>query len=243
MSKLLLEKDELLIIFKKLACEIGLNESIVLQQVHYWTQHNATIRRNYHEGYYWTYNTYQEWQKDFPFWSIPTIKRTFLNLEKKGYLISGNFNKMKIDRTKWYRIDHDMLQTLDSPPLYQNDPFMVSDRSNGTYQIDPTNTKDLPETSAEPNTLYITLTSDDQFLSFYLKAHQYYLHKEHVRVTEDQLDKIESDIAEIKSCDIEFEEWKGKVIEHFENLPATNNGNILAFLAASMRHFEVNPYY
>ena len=56
---------------------------------------------------WWTFNTYKEWQEQFPFWCEKTIKTCILNLEQKGYIISGNFNKMKYDRTKWYAIDYD----------------------------------------------------------------------------------------------------------------------------------------
>ena len=88
----------------ELAAVIGLNEAIVLKQVQYWTDKNRKIGRNFRKGHYWTYNTYEEWQKQFPFWSVRTIKRIFKRLEDKGYLVSDNFNKMKADRTKWYRI-------------------------------------------------------------------------------------------------------------------------------------------
>jgi hypothetical protein len=33
-----------------------------------------------------------------------------------------------------------------------------------------------------------------------------------------------------------------KVVEHFDNLPKKNNGNILAFLQASFRYFEVGEF-
>lgn len=91
---------------------IGLNESIVVQQIHYWIRKNQENNINYYEGHYWTYNTYADWQKQFPFWSEPTIKRIFLSLEKKNILISGNFNQMKMDRTKWYRINYEALNQL-----------------------------------------------------------------------------------------------------------------------------------
>lgn len=112
-SKLLIDEHPLLIM-PQLACTIGLNESIVLQQIHYWCQMNAKTGKNYKKKYYWTYNTYEEWQKQFPFWSVMTIKRIIAKLEDKNLLISDCLNKLKIDRTKWYRINYDTLQNIDN---------------------------------------------------------------------------------------------------------------------------------
>jgi hypothetical protein len=49
-------------IIPSLAAKIGLNEAVVLQQIHYWlgiSKHNI-------EGRTWVYNTYEEWQKQLP---------------------------------------------------------------------------------------------------------------------------------------------------------------------------------
>ena len=40
------------------------------------------------------------------------IKRALKNLEEKGIIITGNFNKLKMDRTKWYTIDYEKLDNL-----------------------------------------------------------------------------------------------------------------------------------
>ena len=99
-----------LVIDIQLAKAVGLEEAIVIQQIHYWLIINQRNDRNLHAGYYWTYNSYTEWQKQFPFWSEHTVRRIFGDLEKKGYIISGNFNKLTIDRTKWYRLNYNKLE-------------------------------------------------------------------------------------------------------------------------------------
>ena len=93
-------------IIPSLAVQIGLNEAVVLQQIHYW----LGISKHQIEGRTWVYNTYEEWRKQLPFWSVSTIKRTILSLEVKGLLLSANFNAMKMDKTKWYSIDYEKLQ-------------------------------------------------------------------------------------------------------------------------------------
>lgn len=101
------------ILRKKLAKAIGLNEAIVLNQLHYWIEKNRRTNKNFYDNRYWVYNTYENWQnQDFEYWSIDTIKRTFTKLEKMGLVLSGNFNKMPMDRTKWYTINYEKMEEL-----------------------------------------------------------------------------------------------------------------------------------
>ena len=121
MSKLLLNKDGLILFNRDLACidGIGVNGAIALQQVHYWVDINkkgylkgeSSYLNKYHHGRFWTYNSISQWQKEnFPFWSEKTVQRTFDKLIEAGYLIEGNFNEEGYDRTKWYTINYEKLQ-------------------------------------------------------------------------------------------------------------------------------------
>jgi len=101
-----------LVVNPRLAALIGLNEALVLQQVHYWTEKNAGSKMNDRDGHTWTYNTYAEWQEQFPFWSERTIRRTVSNLERLGVLVSDAFNTAAYDHTKWYRVDYAKLEVL-----------------------------------------------------------------------------------------------------------------------------------
>jgi len=114
MSKLLFDEQPL-VISRELAKLIGLNEAIVLQQVHYWLEINRQANKNFRDGRYWTFNSMKNWHEDnFSFWSFDTVKRTFSSLEKRGYLVSGNYNRQSFDHTKWYSIDYESLETLNS---------------------------------------------------------------------------------------------------------------------------------
>ena len=74
----ILFKEEPLVINRGLAKLIGLNEAIVLQQVHYWLDINRKTKNNFHDGRTWTYNTYETWQEEnFDIWSLRTVKRIF----------------------------------------------------------------------------------------------------------------------------------------------------------------------
>lgn len=114
-----------LIINPTLAELIGLNEAVVLQQIHYWTEKNRIDGRNLQDGFYWTYNSIDTWhQEQFKFWSLNTLKRTFTSLESKQLLVVANYNKDPRDRTKWYRINHEQLEK-----------YMYSDNSSKKLKL------------------------------------------------------------------------------------------------------------
>lgn len=161
--------EQPLVVNRELATIIGLNEAIIIQQVDFFLKGNKAKKHNFHDGRFWTYNTYKDWQeKEFPFLSFRTIERTFKSLEKDGFLIAGNYNKFKVDKTKWYTIDYDFLDKFvneyrirqnggkleinDSEPKEDEDPRHEATRQNGglqtakmadtTRQDGATNTKD-----------------------------------------------------------------------------------------------------
>lgn len=143
---LLIEEPPLQVL-PSLAKSIGLNEAIVIQQIHYWLRKSNNAK----DGHKWIYNSMTNWQKQFSFWSLPTVKRVFRSLENQGLLITANYNKAGFDKTKWYRINYEKLQHM-SQRSDQNDPTMVSNWTDGSDQNDTTNTKRLPETTTETTT-------------------------------------------------------------------------------------------
>lgn len=143
MSKLLID-DYPIQVLPKLAEKIGLNEAIILQQIHYWLKNTKHL----YDGKRWIYNSFNEWQKQFPFWSVITIKRAVYSLEKQDLLHVGNYNKAKFDKTKWYSINYQTLEGM-IRPSYQNDTTSVSKCNDGAYQNDTTNTRDYTEITTE----------------------------------------------------------------------------------------------
>lgn len=136
-----------LLVDQDLATVIGLNEAIVLQQLNYWLHSKSAKKIN---DKWWVYNTYENWKKqNFPFWSIPTVKRTFSSLEKKEVVVSANFNRAGFDKTKWYSIDESKLNQLMIRASDQNDTTSGSKRYDGMDQNDPTYTRDYTETTSD----------------------------------------------------------------------------------------------
>lgn len=110
MSNLLLDERPLIVLPSLAAMLNSLDEAVILQQIHYWIEK----RQNYREGRYWVYNSMENWMQQFP-WikSRTTLTRYFNNLEKKGLLITGNYNKAGFDKTKWYTIDYSTLSDFE----------------------------------------------------------------------------------------------------------------------------------
>ena len=143
MSKLLID-DYPIQILPKLATEIGLNEAIVLQQIHYWLNQSSHNR----DGKKWIYNTYDDWNKQFPFWSVMTIRRVINSLEKQKLILIANYNKAGFDKTRWYSIDYSVVESVNRRCV-QNEQTMCSKRTNGSVQSEQTNTIDYTEITTE----------------------------------------------------------------------------------------------
>ena len=138
-----------ILIDKKLAAVIGFNEAVVLQQLNYWLHSNSAKEI---DGRLWVYNSYDNWRKDnFPFWSTRTIRRIFDSCEKKGVILTGNFNKAGFDKTKWYSIDENRLNNLMDSPCGQNDQTEWTKCPDGSGQNVHTNTIYYTDTTSETN--------------------------------------------------------------------------------------------
>lgn len=143
MSSLLIQ-DEPLLVLPRLASKIGLNEAIFLQQIHYWLKRS----KHYYDDRYWVYNSITNWHKQFPFWNERTLKRIVKNLEEFNLLISGNYNKLKFDKTKWYSINYDRLVELE----IDNDCDKLSQRKEHIVMMENDNmSQPIPETTQKIN--------------------------------------------------------------------------------------------
>ena len=109
MAKLLIDEPPLQLL-PTLAALIGLNEAIVIQQLHYRLQ----ILRESREDRKWVRDCYEDWRHQFPFWSASTIKRAFISLEKKGLITSRQFEKSEQSMSKWYSINYTALEIIEA---------------------------------------------------------------------------------------------------------------------------------
>lgn len=89
---------------KDIARKYGTNSAILLENIRYWIEYNKANRQNFHDGYYWTYNSVKSYSELFPYMSSRQISTSLAKLVKDGIIITGNYNDIPYDRTTWYAI-------------------------------------------------------------------------------------------------------------------------------------------
>ena len=184
---LLFGNDDIRVVNTKLAVLVGLNESMILSQIHYWLEiyrkmaekENRVSEKHYIGGRWWIYNSIEEWHAQFPFWSTKTISRALKELEMQKVIISGVHNTAAFDRIKWYTIDYDALDDLynESSDVSENVDITQSDKlsdssktvcPDGTGQIDSIEEDKvaaaIPENTAEITQEITTTTPGDRFV-------------------------------------------------------------------------------
>ena len=96
------------------ATKYGTNVSILLGNINYWVQKNKENGKHFHDGLYWTYNTVAAFHALMPSMSESSIGTAFGKAEAEGLLVTGNYNKLPIDRTKWYALTENGEALFDS---------------------------------------------------------------------------------------------------------------------------------
>ena len=147
--KLLTEEAPLLVL-PQLAERVGLNEAIVLQQLHYRSRLGVEER----SGRRWVKGSYEVWQQEFPFWSLTTVRRTLMKLEDKGYIQATQaFNRSRNDHTKWYTLCYtELVKVTGSKWMLRYDHI----EHKGLVKLDGTISKDIKDIKK----YYIALTRD-----------------------------------------------------------------------------------
>lgn len=80
---------------------------------------------------------------------------------------------------------------------------------------------------------------DNEFVQSYLAIMRPY-RPTHKRVKKENIDYILNAIELIRGSGFELPDWEQAVHEYFTQLPSSNDGDIIAFLSASMRYFNVD---
>lgn len=91
-----------------LATQIGLNEALFLQQLHYWLKRS----KHEHDESKWIYNTFEDWRKQFPFWSLRTMQRIAKSLLDRGLIRIHKYSSKEWDQKNWYAINYEVLEKM-----------------------------------------------------------------------------------------------------------------------------------
>jgi hypothetical protein len=97
-----------------LAERYGPIESIILSNICWWVETNRKNGKHFYEGKYWTYGSSSAFENIFTYLSARQIRNVLTALREKGVLITGNFNKIRYDRTLWYTVTDEVMA------LYEN---------------------------------------------------------------------------------------------------------------------------
>lgn len=129
---LLFNKEDILLVDRRLAVIIGLNEALILQQIHYWVRKKTGGIE--HKGERWVFNSLEKWHEQFPFWSQDTVKRALASLKARGLLRVEKLAEVGRDRTNYYTIDYKQVALLEAGNLPQ---CIGANCTNGSGQSAP----------------------------------------------------------------------------------------------------------
>lgn len=142
----------------QVATVLGLHEAIIIHQIQYWINIYKTKEAadHFRDGRWWVYNTYEEWQAQFPFLCLRTIKYIIKKLSSYGIIIkTSQYNKMGIDRTNWYSVDEERLAELISSDSAEFAQSTVQDLHNGKGKNCTTNNlNNTSETTTPYNNVF-----------------------------------------------------------------------------------------
>ena len=88
----------------EIATKYGIAEAILLNNLYFWIKHNSANETNYYDGMYWIIMSVKEYKELLPYFGEKKIKNALSNLENEELIVTGNYNKLPFDKTKWYAI-------------------------------------------------------------------------------------------------------------------------------------------
>lgn len=123
----------------ELATIYGIEEAIMIDNLYFWIKKNIANNQHLYDDRVWTFNSAKAWAELFPYLSETKIYRILNNLEDKGFIISGNYNNEKTNRTKWYSFTDNGLKILYSngynivgfSTIFQNEELQFAKMQNG----------------------------------------------------------------------------------------------------------------
>lgn len=103
-----------------MAADHGLPAAILYHEIDYWCRENSAKNQNIRDGCAWMYRSLPDFRETFPYLTEYAIRQGLKDLEDTGLIRSGNYNRLGLDRTKWYTTQvemftpsHDMLKSTD----------------------------------------------------------------------------------------------------------------------------------
>lgn len=154
-----------------IACHVGLNAAVIFSHICFWLRYNARHGKNIIDGKVWMYEKITDISEHLEFLSEKQVKTAITSLVENEYLVEGNHNKNKFDRTTWYALHDKRLKDIKikiakSPtgPFHETQgalPESPQGSSSLYTQVNTriTTTEDVAVLSNPPKTIYPCLNS------------------------------------------------------------------------------------
>ncbi|MBD2616458.1 hypothetical protein H6G94_35435, partial [Nostoc punctiforme FACHB-252] len=124
MTSKLITPESPLLVPPLLAAEIGLEEAVILQQIHYYCLISKHIKS---DGRRWFWKTLHDWGQTLPFLKISAIRRAIANLKDKFQLIDVCRHSEKTwYQSNWFTVNVENVQALWNR-ICENQQIDVSD--------------------------------------------------------------------------------------------------------------------
>ncbi|SME89288.1 hypothetical protein [Desulfovibrio gilichinskyi] len=115
----------------EVAKEHGFEAAVILHFLCFWCMKNQANEKHMHDGVAWTYNSSVAFQELFPYLTRHKVRKAMEVLEEAKLILSGNYNQVKYDRTKWYAVTANGFVKNESS-IVQNSPMHCSNSTNGS---------------------------------------------------------------------------------------------------------------
>ena len=83
---------------------VGVHAAVLLHDIAYWCNYNRINKCHFHDGSYWCYNSNAAFRERYDYLSKGMVERALEKLVSGGYVVVGNFNDDKRDRTRWFSV-------------------------------------------------------------------------------------------------------------------------------------------
>lgn len=88
----------------EIAEQYGVNAAILLENLGYWIVKNAANGEHFHDGHFWTYNSYNAFLELFPYMSKDQIRTALKKLIDDDVILTGDYNENPMNHSIWYAL-------------------------------------------------------------------------------------------------------------------------------------------
>lgn len=130
------------------------HDAIILQHFWFWHQnnHGKDHAMKGDHPHPWTYNTVAKIAEIFPYMTEREVRLSIQRLVEADYLITGNFNKMRFDKTLWYSVTDKTVQIY-TPGELQNVKSGLQNVNSARHNVNSAeqNVNTIPDSKTDSN--------------------------------------------------------------------------------------------